>query len=67
MNRRAFIRAGALAFSSALLRDVRAVTRDAWTRALDMAREVSAPRFPERVFDITRFGATAAGVLSSAE
>jgi polygalacturonase len=34
---------------------------DAWARATDIARKVSAPTFPARVFDITRFGARADG------
>ena len=34
---------------------------DAWARAADIARKVSAPTFPARVFDITGFGARADG------
>ncbi|MEO8062129.1 MAG: glycoside hydrolase family 28 protein [Pseudomonadota bacterium] len=40
---------------------------DAWAKAADIARKVSAPAFPARVFDITRFGARADGAtLNSA-
>jgi polygalacturonase len=35
---------------------------DAWQRAADIARNVRAPTFPDRLFDITRFGAQADGV-----
>jgi len=34
---------------------------DAWARGADIARKVSAPTFPARVFDITGFGARADG------
>jgi polygalacturonase len=63
MNRRKFIRsAGAIAGLSLLERSAHAKPRDAWDRAALIAREVSAPTFPDRVFDIRRFGARGDGV-----
>ena len=64
MNRRNFIRtAGALACSWPLGRDARASlpSVEAWARAADIARKVSAPIFPARVFDVTRYGARGDG------
>ena len=59
-NRRAFLQgAGAAAATLPFIREARASpdTREAWERAADIARNVSAPTFPDRVFDITNFGA----------
>ena len=59
-DRRRFIRgAGALAVTLPLIRRATAAidTREAWERAADIARNVQAPAFPDRVFDITKFGA----------
>jgi polygalacturonase len=58
-NRRRFLQgAGALA-TLPLVRSARAGvdTRDAWERAADIARNVKPPTFPDRVLDITKFGA----------
>src|SRR6187399_2969617 len=60
MNRRNFILSnGALALSWPLLRSARAATpsAEAWERAADIVRNVRAPTFPDRVFDVTKFGA----------
>jgi polygalacturonase len=59
-NRRTFIQgAGALAATLPLVRAAQAGidTREAWERAADIARNVKAPTFPDRVFDITKHGA----------
>ncbi len=58
-NRRTFLRgAGALATLPLMRRAHAGVdTREAWERAADIARNVKPPVFPDRVFDITKFGA----------
>src|SRR5262245_22840529 len=60
INRRIFI-LGAGATAVALSRRVsaNAGTAEAWERAADIARNVRAPTFPDRVFDITKHGAVA--------
>lgn len=58
-DRRRFLQgAGALA-TLPFVRSARAGvdTREAWERAADIARNVKPPTFPERLFDITKFGA----------
>ncbi len=59
-NRREFLAASGLAAASLLttrLASARTSTEEAWDRAADIARNVRAPVFPDRVFDITKFGA----------
>jgi polygalacturonase len=62
-NRRQFLAgAGAALSAAAAHRSIANVPSDeAWARAADIARKVSAPKFPERVFDISRFGARVDG------
>src|SRR6185436_178145 len=60
MNRRKFICSTALT-AWPLLRIAHASDADPWERAAGIARDVSVPRFAERVFDITRFGARGDG------
>ncbi len=62
-SRRQFlVGASAVLSLAAARRSAASVPSDeAWARAADIARKVSAPTFPERVFDITRFGARADG------
>ncbi|HTU66768.1 MAG TPA: glycoside hydrolase family 28 protein [Steroidobacteraceae bacterium] len=65
-NRRTFMRgAGALA-TLPLIRTARAAydeitPKEAWQRAADFVRYIKAPTFPDRVFDITKYGAVADG------
>jgi polygalacturonase len=62
-NRRSFMQgAGALAATLSIPR-AHAVTdsREAWERAADIARNVQPPTFPQRVFDIAKFGAVPNG------
>jgi polygalacturonase len=62
MNRRNFMRsAGWVACSWPLLRNARAASEDPWDRAAAIARNVSVPMFPGRVFDVTAFGARGDG------
>jgi polygalacturonase len=59
-NRRIFMQgAGALAVTLPLNRRAHAGTdtREAWERAADIARNVKPPTFPDRLFDITNYGA----------
>jgi polygalacturonase len=58
-NRRIFLQgAGAVAMSPlAGVAWAGVDTREAWERAADIARNVKAPTFPDRLFDITKFGA----------
>ncbi|HWK48532.1 MAG TPA: glycosyl hydrolase family 28-related protein, partial [Steroidobacter sp.] len=62
MNRRTFV-AGAGAVTLVASGKLPAATKpaEAWERAADIARNVRPPTFPDRVFDITRFGAVADG------
>jgi polygalacturonase len=60
MRRREFI-AGALSVAAARVSCASLPADEAWARAADIARKVQAPAFPDRVFDITRFGARAGG------
>ncbi len=64
MNRRAFVqRAGATAAALSLGR--RAIagvpSQEAWQRAADIVLNIRAPVIPERMFDITKFGAVPDG------
>jgi len=64
INRREFgVSVGATAVALALGRRASAgiPSDQAWARAADIARKVSAPVFPKRVFDITSFGARSDG------
>ena len=64
MNRREFnLAAAASALALTLARRAAASipSDEAWGRAADIARKVSAPVFPGRVFDIITFGARADG------
>jgi polygalacturonase len=60
-SRREFLYgAGATAtFAAMRVRATSISSEEAWGRAADIARKVSAPTFPARVFDITNFGARA--------
>ena len=61
IQRRAFLQsagATALAVSSRTFARTES-SADAWERAADIARNVKPPTFPDRVFDITKFGAHA--------
>jgi polygalacturonase len=60
-SRREFLYgAGAAAtFAAMRVRATSISSSDAWGRAADIARKVSAPTFPARIFDITNFGARA--------
>lgn len=62
INRRIFI-LGAGATAAALSRRASADTSsaEAWQRAADIARNVSTPKFADRIFDITRYGAIGDG------
>ena len=62
MNRRIFV-LGTSAMALAATRKVPAVTSsgEAWERAADIARNVRPPKFPDRVFDIVKYGAIADG------
>jgi polygalacturonase len=63
MHRRQFVARAGAALSLLALRGGRASipSEEAWARADDIAGQVKAPVFPNRVFDITRFGAKADG------
>jgi polygalacturonase len=63
MQRRDFLVHGGAALGAVLaFRDVRALTAgDAWQKAADIVRSIRPPAFPDRVFDITKFGAVAGG------
>ncbi|HEU5135085.1 MAG TPA: glycoside hydrolase family 28 protein [Steroidobacteraceae bacterium] len=58
-DRRTFLYGAGSAASLLALRNAAANTSsvDAWQRAADIARNVRAPTFPDRLFDITKFGA----------
>src|SRR4051812_11564880 len=65
-NRRNFLQAaGAAAATLPFIRAARAGldTREAWERAADIARNVKPPTFPDRVFDITKYGAVPGGAV----
>jgi polygalacturonase len=63
LNRREFVTGAGAAFSIAATRRTLAniSSDEAWARAADIAKKVKAPTFPDRVFDITKFGARADG------
>jgi len=58
-DRRAFLHGAASAASLLAFRTAAAGnnTADAWQRAADIVRNVKPPTFPDRLFDITRYGA----------
>jgi len=70
-NRREFLHgAGAAAivptiFPSLLAHAAPEPSAEAWQRAADIVRSVRAPTFPDRVFDITHFGAKAGAALNT--
>ena len=60
IHRREFLQATAattLALSTSIARAKAESSADAWQRAADIARNIKAPTFPDRVFDITKHGA----------
>ena len=63
-GRREFLYGAASAASLLALRGAAASngSADAWERAADIAHNVRPPTFPDRVFDITNYGATPDGV-----
>src|SRR5215813_6769352 len=58
-TRRDFMATAALAGAAWLTRARVAATDDLWTDAAAILRRIAPPAFPDRSFDITRFGATA--------
>jgi polygalacturonase len=58
-SRRQFIYGAGVsaAFAAARSHSAQGPASDAWQRAADIVRHVRAPRFPDRVFDITAYGA----------
>ena len=58
-DRRTFLHGAASAASLLAVRSAAAnpSSADAWQRAADIARNVRAPTFPDRLFDITKYGA----------
>ena len=67
LNRRDFVAGAGAALSVAARRHSFAniSSDEAWARAADIAHKVKAPTFPDRVFDITKFGARADGTLNT--
>jgi polygalacturonase len=63
MQRRDFLVQGSAVLGGAFaFRNVRALSAgDAWQKAADIVRSIRPPTFPDRVFDITKFGAVAGG------
>src|SRR5688572_7951909 len=63
IDRRRFVAGAGAALSVAAARNSAASipSDEAWARAADIAKKVKAPTFPNRVFDITKFGARADG------
>jgi len=58
MHRRQFLYGAATAASLLAVRaGANTSSAEAWARAADIARNVRAPTFPDRLFDITRYGA----------
>jgi polygalacturonase len=51
----------ALAWSASRSRATDTGSQEAWDRAADIARHIRPPSFPDRVFDITKFGAAPDG------
>src|SRR5262245_40587334 len=72
-SRRAFLHSAGLAVAGAALpisrldsiRLRQAAAADPWTTADAILRRISAPRFPDREFDITKFGAVAGGTADA--
>lgn len=57
-DRREFLYGAASAASLLAMRSAASIpSAEAWQRAADIARNVRAPTFPDRVFDITKYGA----------
>ena len=57
-DRRTFLYGAASAASLLAIRaGANTSSADAWQRAADIARKVRAPTFPDRLFDITKYGA----------
>jgi polygalacturonase len=67
-NRREFVAGAGAALSIAATRLTLAniPSDEAWARAADIAKKVNVPTFPNRIFDITKFGARADGTLNTA-
>jgi polygalacturonase len=61
VNRRQFVAGAGAVLAVARKSSANVPSDEAWARAADIARKVSAPKFPDRVFDITKFGALADG------
>jgi polygalacturonase len=62
INRRIFILgAGATAVASSFRVSAKSNSEEAWERAADIARNVRAPAFADRIFDITKYGAVPDG------
>ena len=62
MNRRTFVLGtGAVALAASHKVPAATSSGEAWERAADIARNVRAPKFPDRVFDIVKYGAVADG------
>ena len=57
IRRRSFIGGVGSVLALSSLARASAEAADAWQRAVDIARNVRAPVFPDRLFDIARFGA----------
>jgi polygalacturonase len=66
-NRREFLRAAGAAAALLGTRAAGASSAEAWQRAADIARNVRAPTFPDRLFDITKFGARADGTTLNSQ
>jgi len=62
MNRRTFVMGtGAVALAAATKVPAAIGSGEAWERGADIARNVRAPKFPDRIFDIVKYGAVADG------
>ena len=61
MDRREFVAGAALSIAVARRSSANISSDEAWARAADIAKKVKAPTFPNRIFDITKFGARADG------
>jgi len=62
MNRRTFmVGASAIALAASSRVPAAISSGEAWERAADIARNIRPPTFPDRVFDIVKFGAVADG------
>ena len=62
-SRRDVLRYAGAAAATGILPDAAwSAATDPWARARDIARNIRAPTFPRRIFDVTRFGAKGDGV-----